>query len=159
MQSQNVDGKQIVSILDSAFELAKMMKTHPALIEKEEFEKGQKILNWFETQISNKILSPELIPELNAVKKKLICFAIEDLSAGAPVLSLSCVGFKAKNMSILPFNFNMTEFSSNKSDPQVLLHVFLKREKSTALDEPILLSTEQMNSAIYYLIVLMSQIE
>ncbi len=159
MQSQNVNEKQIVSILDSAFELAKMMQIHPALVEKEEFEKGQKILNWFETQISNKILSPELIPELNNVKKKLICFAIEDLSAGAPVLSLSCVGFKAKNMSILPFNFNMTELSGNKSDPQVLLQVHLRRDKNTEPDQPILLSTEQMNSAIYYLIVLLSQIE
>lgn len=159
MQSQNVDEKQIVSILDSAFELARMMRVHPALIENAEFEKGEKLVSWFETKSSNKDWNPEMKQQFLESKNKLLCFAIEDLSNGSPVLNQCCVGFKEKNNSVLPYNINMTEFLSNKPDPQVLLQVYLKRDQSSEADQPILLSTDEMNSAIYYLIVLLSQIE
>ena len=159
MQSQNVDEKQIVSILDSAFELARMMRMHPALIEKEEFEKGEKLVSWFETKSNSKNLNPEISAQIFENKNKLLCFAIEDLSNGSPVLNQCCVGFKEKNNSVLPYNINMTEFLTNKPDPQVLLQVYLKRDQSSETGQPVLLSTDEMNSAIYYLIVLLSQIE
>lgn len=142
-----------VNIRSSVLKIAELMLSHPGGIEFSFIRQGAEFLALFED-----LTFSENLPNFVELKKELFLMVAEDLAMGGVALKTSSIGLKYTNNEIKTF---ISPFGSTDSG-NVVFSITIRQVaafKNWRKVEVIEFSSDQLNSAIYYLAHELSKIE